>query len=584
MRNSRLSLIKNIFAVLAFGFVFLGKMEAQIMPPNLQCVRGDTLFYVLPTNNCGPFLSYDIWASQSLNGPYTLQGSVTNPTQDFYAFVNPSGQQWFFYMTSNYDCPSQQAIPSDTLDNRPPIVSPIQTVSVENGQAVVTWQPSPSAEVTGYIIYRETSIGVIPVDTVYSGNTYTDLNSEPNLGPESYFVNALDPCGNTSIFDAKHTSIFVEATPIPCNQSVKLNWNTYQGWSNGIGEQQIWFGINGGALTMAADAGSSGGSFEVENLVDGATYCFEVHAVEAVTGAVAKSNQTCLQVDIVQSAAGMYLANVSVTNGGDVNLTWDWNPLAELVEYQVLRSDQNADYQPIEVQSTTAPLTATNTYTDLDGGADVGKVFYKIQTLDVCDSVLATNYGSTIYLTATPLAGNINQVKWTPFDFENATVTSYTLYKIVGGNVSVLEMLSSSTHSYQHNYDATNIEEAQACYYVVAHASLITQNGQTIEIESRSNRACVQQAARIFAPNAFVPEGFNQEFKPLIVLGDLAAYEMHIFDRYGQEVFTTNDPDAGWYGQKNGKNLAQGLYVYVIKVTQASGKLTEKRGTVLLIR
>ncbi len=584
MKNNNWIFLRNIFTVLALGFVFTGKMEAQILPPDLRCVRGDTLFFDLPVNGCGPFVSYDVWASQNPNGPFTPQGSVTNQAQDFYAFVNPSGQQWFFYLTSNFNCPGQMAITSDTLDNRPPVVSPIQTVSVEGGQAVVTWQPSPSPEVTGYIIYRQTGIGVIPVDTVFSGNTYTDLAADPNIGPESYYVNALDPCGNTSIFDMKHTSIFVEAEPIPCNQSVKLTWNNYVGWTNGIAEQQIWAGINGAALATVADAGTSAGSFEVGNLVDGATYCFEVRAVEAVTGAVAKSNQVCLQVDVVQSADGMVLLNVSVKNNGDVDLNWEWNPLAELVEYQILRSDQNADYQPIEVEAATLPLPASNTYTDASGDAENGKVFYKIQTLDLCDSTLVTNYGSTIYLTATPLPGNINQLDWTAFDFENTSATSYTLYKTVGGTTSVLDMAASSATSYQHNYDPTNIEEAQACYFVVAQSNAVGQNGQAVAVESRSNVACVFQAARIFAPNAFVPEGFNQEFKPLIVLGDLASYEMQIFDRYGQEVFRTKDPDKGWYGQKNGKPLAQGLYAYIIKVDQANGKRTEKRGTVLLIR
>jgi gliding motility-associated-like protein len=575
---------RNILGVLVLSFVFLGKIEAQILPPDFNCVRGDTLFWDLPTNNCGPFVSYEIWASQSPTGPFALQGTVTTQSQNFYAFINPSGQQWYFYLLSNYNCPGQTAIPSDTLDNRPPLISPIQTVSVEGGVAVVTWQPSPSPEVSGYIIYRETNIGVIPIDTVFGSNTFIDLASMPGAGPESYFVNAMDACGNTSIFDAKHTSIFLEAAPLPCRQSIQLTWNLYEGWTNGIAEQQIWSGINGATLAQTAGAGTSSGSFEVKNVMDGATYCFEIRAVEAVTGAIVKSNQVCLQADIIQSAAGMFLANVSVTGGGEVQLTWDWNPQAELVEFEVLRSNQNTGYQSIVSQSVTPPLSASNTYNDAGSNANSEKVFYKIQTLDLCDSVLTTNYGSTIYLTAQPLPGNINQLNWTAFDIENASVSSYSIFKIVGGFTSEITTVGGGSTSYQDSYDPNNVDEAQACYYVVANSKIVTQNGQSIDQKSRSNTACVKQAARIFAPNAFVPEGFNQEFKPLIVLGDLANYEMLIFDRYGQQVFATNDPDTGWVGQQNGKNLPQGLYAYIITVTQSNGRVTEKRGTVLLIR
>ncbi len=37
--------MKKILAALAFAFVFFGNMQAQILPPDFRCVRGDTLFW-----------------------------------------------------------------------------------------------------------------------------------------------------------------------------------------------------------------------------------------------------------------------------------------------------------------------------------------------------------------------------------------------------------------------------------------------------------------------------------------------------------------------------------------------------------
>ncbi|MBI5916989.1 MAG: hypothetical protein HY842_16585, partial [Bacteroidetes bacterium] len=361
--------MKKIITVLAFGCLFFTKIQAQILPPDFLCVRGDTLFWDVPVNTCGPFNGYEVWASQNVNGPYTLQATVTNQAQDFFAFINPSGQQWFFYLVSNYNCPGQMALPSDTLDNRPPEVSPIESASVESGLAVVTWQPSPSPEVFAYVIYRETPIGVIPIDTVFSGNTFTDLNSNPETASESYFVNALDRCGNTSIFDLKHTTIFLTAAVNPCRQSVSLNWNTYQNWPNGIGEQQIWVSENGGALVPKTDAGTGAAGFEYGNVTDGAAYCFVLQAVEAVTGNVAKSNQVCVTADIVQSVEGLYLRNVTVGPADEVEVTWVWNTTAEVNEVQVLSSNQNAGYQQVVTQTPQPPLTAVNTLTDNSGAA-----------------------------------------------------------------------------------------------------------------------------------------------------------------------------------------------------------------------
>lgn len=576
--------MKKAMLLVAFGLFLSTKMEAQILPPDFRCVRGDTLYWELPTNNCGPFVSYEIWASQSPAGPFVLQATVTNQSQNYYGFVNPSGEQWYFYLLSNYNCPGQTAISSDTLDNRPPQVSPIEAVSVENGQAVVNWNPSPSPEVYAYVVYRQTSVGVVPVDTVYSGTTYTDLdaNADLNVGTVSYYVNALDPCGNTSIFDVKHTSMFAQAVTVPCRQSILVTWNPYDGWTNAIVSQEVWVGVNGGVL--ASSGNSIGTSFELGNVIDGATYCFVVRAEEGATGATSTSNQVCIVADIVESVKGMYLDNVSVNANNEVVLTWQWNPLGALVDAQVLRSEQNADYQTVATVPTTPPLMASNSYSDAGSGATEGTVFYKIQTLDLCDTTLMSNYGSTIHLIAKPGSDNQNLLNWTAFDIENAEVNAYTVYKIAGGNESMLASLNATATSAEDTYVPTSIEQAQACYYVVASFEATTPSGDVITRESRSNTACVEQAARIYVPNAFVPEGINQVFKPLIVLGDIASYEMKVYDRYGQNVFTSNEPDKGWDGRKDGSSLAQGVYGYIITLKQSNGKVSIKRGHVLLMQ
>jgi gliding motility-associated-like protein len=289
-------------------------------------------------------------------------------------------------------------------------------------------------------------------------------------------------------------------------------------------------------------------------------------------------------VDVVQPPLGMLLENVSVNANNEVELTWQWDALAELTQYQVLRSNQNAGYQPIATQPTSPPLMAVNNYIDNASGAAGGKIFYKIETRDVCDSVRVSNYGSTIYLTAESITGNINQLRWTTFDSENANVNAYAVHKVSGGVDAEITTQGPTILAYDDNYDPTNLNDAQACYYVVAKFQIESQTGATLQRESRSNTACVEQSARIYVPNAFVPEGINAEFRPLIVLGDIANYELKVYDRYGQEVFRTDDPDEGWDGRKDGRNLAQGVYTYTIQLKQENGKTQVKKGHVTLIR
>ncbi len=576
--------MKQIFALLLLGTLWNTQMQAQILPPEFLCVRGDSLFWELPSNNCGPFVSCDIYGSQNASGPFILLASITDYTQNNFFHPNPSGEVWYFYLLSNYNCPGQTAIPSDTLDNRPPEISPIRNVTVENGQVVVNWQPSPSPEVFAYLIYRETAIGVIPVDTVFSGTTYTDLNAEPQAKSEAYFVNALDRCGNTSIFDLKHRTVFLEAVVNPCRQSLTLSWNLYQNWQNGVGSQQLLVGVNGGPLVPDATLESSDTTFEFREVKDGDTYCFVLQATEAGTGITSKSNEVCLFADIIRPMRDLYINNVTVLADQQVKVTWVWNTEADIHEVRVLRSDGVQDYEVIETQVPQLPLPAGNSFADASAIPGEGPVFYKIQTIDDCDSTAFSTYGATIYLQVSSASQGMSQLSWTPFTLENAQVTSYKVFKSINSDITLLGTVGSTETDFAHEFDPENLDDARACYFVEATATFTTPDGIAGSVESRSNTACAQRDARIFVPNAFAPDGYNQEFRPLISLADIAAFEMHIFDRYGQRVFASTNAGEGWNGKKDGRGLPQGVYIYAIRITQTSGAVVHKRGTVLLLR
>ncbi|WP_306641555.1 gliding motility-associated C-terminal domain-containing protein [Sanyastnella coralliicola] len=95
----------------------------------------------------------------------------------------------------------------------------------------------------------------------------------------------------------------------------------------------------------------------------------------------------------------------------------------------------------------------------------------------------------------------------------------------------------------------------------------------------------------VYVPNAFTPDqdGINEVFLPVfgggVVFDD--EYEFAIFDRWGDKVFTTNDPAIGWVG-----NLDAGGYfvqndVYVWRVVVRSvetGELVEFEGHVTILR
>lgn len=92
----------------------------------------------------------------------------------------------------------------------------------------------------------------------------------------------------------------------------------------------------------------------------------------------------------------------------------------------------------------------------------------------------------------------------------------------------------------------------------------------------------------VHVPNAFSPDGdgINDVFLPVFANDLPISFTMEVFDRWGQPVFSTNDPMQGWDGRSaNGTEAPLGVYVWKIRARYAS--IAEHRdlmGHVTLLR
>jgi gliding motility-associated-like protein len=92
----------------------------------------------------------------------------------------------------------------------------------------------------------------------------------------------------------------------------------------------------------------------------------------------------------------------------------------------------------------------------------------------------------------------------------------------------------------------------------------------------------------VYVPNAFSPDGDgeNDIFRPVVQGYDESEYRFMIFDRWGEKVFETDDPEQGWDGHIKG-NGARHSDVYVWKLItkdRFTGKKVKRSGHVTLIR
>jgi gliding motility-associated-like protein len=87
----------------------------------------------------------------------------------------------------------------------------------------------------------------------------------------------------------------------------------------------------------------------------------------------------------------------------------------------------------------------------------------------------------------------------------------------------------------------------------------------------------------LYIPNAFSPNGDqdNEQFMP--VGYGIKSFKLSIFDRWGVEIFKSQDTTIGWDGKYKGKICEQGVYVFNLVVYTIDGKEIIKTGHLTLL-
>ncbi len=178
------------------------------------------------------------------------------------------------------------------------------------------------------------------------------------------------------------------------------------------------------------------------------------------------------------------------------------------------------------------------------------------------------------------------------FTFRNKSggVTGATKFRwtVVGlednNNTFTQELVTTDTMMY--SVDFGNLKGD----YRVCLETWVTVNGLGEE-------ACIKKDCRkvnnhykveLEMPNVFTPgdnNDVNDVFKPVKVEG-VEIWDMKIYNRWGERVFESTDPEVHWNGDNKNtrKACAGGTYYYVLKYQLRGQKLKDMSGTVTLIR
>jgi gliding motility-associated-like protein len=164
-------------------------------------------------------------------------------------------------------------------------------------------------------------------------------------------------------------------------------------------------------------------------------------------------------------------------------------------------------------------------------------------------------------------------------DGDSTVVTFTALANLPGYN----EWTMLGTQYVVNNFTITLNDEGMFPLSVVYYSNGCVSNPQqtVITVELCPNEL-------FYIPNSFTPNGDerNNTFKPVITSGvDLFNYSFYIYNRWGQVIWESYNPNMGWDGTFNNIMCQDGIYTWKLKFkTPKTDEIKQFEGSLTLMR
>ena len=262
------------------------------------------------------------------------------------------------------------------------------------------------------------------------------------------------------------------------------------------------------------------------------------------------------------------LTNVTVKDNQHIRLKWQPHPDGQ--QYRVQRKKLNDPWLNVAT-------TDTSTYLDQQVNVQTHHYRYRVKGLDSCGNAsLPSNTGRNILLEGKSKGNESATLQWNPYQEWPQGVREYHLQK--SGQPGNFERLTSTTDTTYQDQGYFNPKRDSQYYRVEA-----IRRGQP-EVISTSNIRALPFEARLFIPDAFSPngDGLNDTFQ--VNATGIFNYSLKVYNRWGELVYESNNPEAGWDGTYKGEQAPVGVYFYTLYATGNYGKPISREGPVQLIR
>jgi PKD repeat protein len=527
-------------------------------------------------------------------GGFTIEWD-TNPVQTGQNATNLPGGNIDVLVTDNSGCEEEVTI---NIPQPPQINIPITSVNpdcnVANGSATVNasggnggfsyqWNTNPvqtTSQASGLLagVYEVvvtdmngcTRTGSVILSDNFAPNATIESSvpdcgqgtgqatavADPGTGPYTYQWNTSPPQSTATATGLSEGDYFVTITDANgCVQIINVKIDTVTppqisfdltdpgcGMSDGEATANVSYGISPYTYSWS----SSGNTTSTETDLPEGTYSLTVVDSSGCTTTESfELNQLAPESEIFLEDVcfGEETSFSFTTTSGSTSWLWDFGD-----------GNTSADANPVHTYAADGEFEVTLT---LNGGCQPDEV---IDTANVFEPPVAD-------FTIDPVLPTTRDIVTFLYSGNGGTTFDWNL----GDGTSSQDSRPSHQYVEDGYYDVLlTVTDANGCEDTIT---------QTIEI-------LLQPA--IYVPNAFIPEGSpeNSRFKGYGI--GVTAAELSVFNRWGSQVFYSNDVNEillnGWDGKNNGKLVPQGVYAYKLKASFYDGSEFQKLGTVLLIR
>lgn len=527
--------------------------------------------------------------------PFNANGSINYNYSDTITICNDTINYKIELADNSLSCTSVSNIDGRRFKNtNKPSVPRIDSVSVinyqtANPQAVIGISPAYSQDVMCFMIYTYSLSTNELIDSVCNYNqatTYTYTGTLLANGSITLTTRSKDSCGNLSQFpDNAQSTIYTNGWYDPCKKTNVIMWTPYQHMVTGVDHYEVYYSLTGLANSFQHLGDTTATTYYHRGLLPGTNYCYFVRAhsrgktIAGKDTASSTSNKFCSPTSNPPISQYAYLSNVTVNAQQNITVQWHVDNTVPIAGYNLYRAtSKSGAYSLVSFIPTSHQID--NAYTDGGANTNSQEYFYYIQILDTCKNptIPTQDTSNSIVLTAVPSGNLTATLNWNSYAKYLEGVSGYNVYRSVNGDFVTAATTTSLVTTYVDDLSPFATDEGVFIYYVEAIEG--PGNPYSLAEISRSNYDTVYIDANLYIPNAFTPNGHNKVFLPIGAYIDASDYKLSIYNRWGEKIHETTDPNKGW----DGGGHEEGVYAYTVQYKTAVGEFRQRNGTVNLIR